>query len=658
MNNISKDKTSILQKVLLFLLSFYFSFAVSWNALESFNILAFLLVFGIVSFIMFFFFSKVFLLQLKKTDDNFNKKEFILYGFILLVVFIISFFSFGPALMSPDSFEQWRQAQSNNYSNWHPVIHTLLFFKLPSLFYNHPVSCTIFQLGFIGLILLYFCYFLRKNFLSKKQTFLVLLLIVFNPSFMKMSMYLWKDLAFSWTVFLGTLFMIELVLSKGNWIDKRINKFMLVLICLGVMLFRHNGIVSVILLLIVLAFVYRNKIKFYLLLLLSLLIFRFALYGPIYNCFDIGKTGGKSEMLGVVSAQIAHMYHNDLVLSLKDKKMLNELAPKEKWESKFDPVNFNNLKWDTKFNPWAEKHFNEIMNLWLKTGVSFPKHFIISYINITSPIWKIYDYIEIRGSNIEHSKKFSFMDKVKDAYNNYSEIISSSPLKYIFFNFGMALFVIILSLFIVIYKAKNNFEKYIPFVLVLSNTMVIMLLITGGEVRFVYSQIICALPLLIYSLYLKEENKKKNKKKKNSKLGKLYRNIFIEPTENSLLQFIRYGFVGAISAVVNIGMLYIFTDVFGIYYIVSNILSFTLGLIVNYILSKKTVFTQDVSISKYKEFIIYAIIGVIGLLFDTLLLWLFTDKLALFYLISKILSTFIVFIWNFGARKVLYKIVK
>lgn len=105
-------------------------------------------------------------------------------------------------------------------------------------------------------------------------------------------------------------------------------------------------------------------------------------------------------------------------------------------------------------------------------------------------------------------------------------------------------------------------------------------------------------------------------------------------------------------------MLYIFTDVFGIYYIVSNILSFTLGLIVNYILSKKTVFTQDVSISKYKEFIIYAIIGVIGLLFDTLLLWLFTDKLALFYLISKILSTFIVFIWNFGARKVLYKIVK
>ena len=74
-------------------------------------------------------------------------------------------------------------------------------------------------------------------------------------------------------------------------------------------------------------------------------------------------------------------------------------------------------------------------------------------------------------------------------------------------------------------------------------------------------------------------------------------------TNNTLIQFIRYFFVGSIAAIVNIGMLYIFTEVFHIYYVIPNILSFTLGLIVNYLLSKKLVF-QDNVVDKRKEFII------------------------------------------------------
>ena len=141
-------------------------------------------------------------------------------------------------------------------------------------------------------------------------------------------------------------------------------------------------------------------------------------------------------------------------------------------------------------------------------------------------------------------------------------------------------------------------------------------------------------------------------------MTELINKLFINQTNNPFLQFIRYGFVGGIAAVVNIGMLYVFADMFHIYYIVSNVLSFTLGLIVNYILSKKFVFGNSTSISKINEFIIYAIIGVIGLGLDTLLLWIFTEKMALFYMVSKIISTIIVFVWNFGARKILYKVIE
>lgn len=141
-------------------------------------------------------------------------------------------------------------------------------------------------------------------------------------------------------------------------------------------------------------------------------------------------------------------------------------------------------------------------------------------------------------------------------------------------------------------------------------------------------------------------------------LKKMWSQFFIEKTDNVILQFIRYFFVGGVAAVVNIGMLYVFTDLCHIYYLVSNVISFILGLIVNYILSKKLVFQDETTISKTKEFLIYAIIGVVGLGIDTLLIGLFTSVMNIYYMLSKILSTMIVFVWNFGARKVLYKIIK
>ena len=137
-----------------------------------------------------------------------------------------------------------------------------------------------------------------------------------------------------------------------------------------------------------------------------------------------------------------------------------------------------------------------------------------------------------------------------------------------------------------------------------------------------------------------------------------FKKLFKTKTDNTFIQFFRYLFVGGIAAVVNIGMLFLLTDIFHLHYLISNIIAFTLGLIVNYILSKKFVFQEKTKISKTGEFLIYAIIGVIGLGLDTLLIWLFTEIFALYYMLSKIISTLLVLIWNFGARKILYKIIK
>ena len=129
--------------------------------------------------------------------------------------------------------------------------------------------------------------------------------------------------------------------------------------------------------------------------------------------------------------------------------------------------------------------------------------------------------------------------------------------------------------------------------------------------------------------------------------------LFFKDTNHWITQLIRYFFAGGIAAGVNILFLYIFTDIFHLYYLISNVLSFIFGLVTNYVLSKKYIFKADVG-NKGLEFIIYGIIGVIGLVFDTGLLYLFTGFLGFYYMISKLFSTVIVFLWNFAARKLLY----
>lgn len=270
---------------------------------------------------------------------------------------------------------------------------------------------------------------------------------------------------------------------------------------------------------------------------------------------------------------------------------------------------------------------------------------------------------------------------------NGANLYQFTVLAYDFFPISFSLayyFIIAAFIYLLVYLIKKREIEWITAALFSIIAGNIFVSIVGAPFEWQRLCVISIPALIILVPYLimevfkmsteKQKKKKTSSKKKNSKSSNLLKDnideffkyafkfdinkLFREATDNTIIQFFRYLFVGGIAAVVNIGMLYVFTDIIHINYIISNILSFTLGLFTNYILSKKFVFQGETSISKTKEFIIYAIIGVLGLGIDTFLVWLFTDVFKVYYMISKLISTLIVFVWNFGARKVLYKFIK
>ena len=120
------------------------------------------------------------------------------------------------------------------------------------------------------------------------------------------------------------------------------------------------------------------------------------------------------------------------------------------------------------------------------------------------------------------------------------------------------------------------------------------------------------------------------------------------------LQFIKYLFVAGAAFCVDYVLLFALTDLFHWYYLMSAATSFGIALTVSYVLSINWVFPKS-SYSKLHEFLIFSLIGTIGLFFNLLTMLYFTELLKFHYLISKLISTAFIHFWNFFARKyVLY----
>jgi putative flippase GtrA len=125
-------------------------------------------------------------------------------------------------------------------------------------------------------------------------------------------------------------------------------------------------------------------------------------------------------------------------------------------------------------------------------------------------------------------------------------------------------------------------------------------------------------------------------------------------TDNLFIQLFRYTFVGGFAFVVDFGLLYLLTDYAGLHYQCSAALSFLAGLMVNYLLSIRWVFhATDEQRNQLFDFGMFAAIGVVGLLLNALIIYVCTEWLGVYYLLSKIISTIIVFLWNFLGRKFL-----
>ncbi|MEF2616344.1 GtrA family protein [Faecalibacillus faecis] len=116
-------------------------------------------------------------------------------------------------------------------------------------------------------------------------------------------------------------------------------------------------------------------------------------------------------------------------------------------------------------------------------------------------------------------------------------------------------------------------------------------------------------------------------------------------------QLLKFGLVGGIAFLIDYGLLFICTEWFGIYYFISSIISFSVSVIFNYIASVLWVFDVDQEKSKTKNFIIFIALSIVGLGINQIIMYYGVEVLNLYYMLIKLIATFIVMIFNFITRK-------
>lgn len=121
--------------------------------------------------------------------------------------------------------------------------------------------------------------------------------------------------------------------------------------------------------------------------------------------------------------------------------------------------------------------------------------------------------------------------------------------------------------------------------------------------------------------------------------------------KNILLQLIKFGIVGVIAALVDVGVLVLLKELLRLDVLISSAISFSASVIVNYILSMAFVFKSREQ-NKIKEFIIFVCLSIGGLCLNQLILWAGVKFTTVHYLIVKFLAMLIVPIYNFVTRKI------
>jgi len=535
----NKVTYNIVSIIFSLLLVFGYSYDVVGNASLVLGNIA-LISFSILKFIglYFLFNTSIHLLDdvLKKKDLSelkkskiislFEKHPFVFSFVVILICYLPYIIAFYPVIINYDAANQIKEVMGIHtrymdsvvllnpnitITNFNPIIHTFLIgglFKVGHILGNVNFGMflySIVQLTIVISTFAYSIYYLNKIKVNKKLIIIALGIYALVPLFPLYSMTAVKDVIFSSLILLYVIKMYDIIKNKQT-IRQYIWFSLLVLL---IILFRNNGIYTIVLTLPILLFM-KKETRMALLIVLLFNISMYIGYNKVLlPHFEIANTSIR-EVLSVPFQQTArYVKYYEKDLSVDDKLIIDKVLGYDDLATRYEPDLSDNVK--NKFNKYTtNEELKEYFGVWFKYLLKRPVVYIDATINNmygyfypNTSSWYVYHKLNEKLPEAGFDYHYNGLTGLRNILVGYAESFPYIPIIGTIANIGMVVWIHILLIGLLV---VNKMKKYIP-ILLPSITLILVCVVGPANTYFRYIlPCVFALPIILCVLYKELKN--------------------------------------------------------------------------------------------------------------------------------------------------------
>ncbi|WP_317934151.1 DUF6020 family protein [Sporosarcina aquimarina] len=443
-------------------------------------------------------------ITLVKEDKPVSLWKILLYALPSLIVSFMFLIAFYPGAMTPDSLAQYDQALSHQYTDWHPVVHTMLIGVLLKI-WESPAIIALFQIVLISAATGFAGWSLEKARIPQPFIWIALVLFAISPVHAISSITLWKDVAYSAALFLFTLLMFRIVRTSGRVLDKWPFLALYALTGFMVMFFRHNGFPVFLIVTLFILVMYRAHWMRLLPVAAAMILAYQVVIHPVYTKLEVHPSDPQ-EMLSLPTQQLAAIVTEDGDMTKEQYEYVNRLFPIEKWHEKYNPYSVDSIKFS-----WGDYDRFVIYDDWGQYGKMYlklvkqnPGIATSALFKQTSLVWQMNQpndgYTSKYTTNIYLNNELGLVNKTLNQslkMRTYEYLKGSDEA--ILFLWRPAFYTALALLFTYIAYLRNGWRAWLLLLPVALNTGAVFVGIPAQDFRYLLANSMILLPFILIS---------------------------------------------------------------------------------------------------------------------------------------------------------------
>lgn len=292
-------------------------------------------------------------------------KFIVVLVFLLLVPAAYNLYAYNPGISSYDTgMSMIINAQNlRGMYDWHPAFYCMGLRVIEEV-WNSPYAVIIVQYFFWAYVVTELMLYLRKKGMKESVLIAAALFTGINAGNYIHINTIWKDIPYTLSLFWSLIIVAKLCMDSEEYEHKWYIYLELVIALVGMYLYRKNGMVTFIVIVVPLALVLMKNIRLLVSIAVSVMLI-FTIKGPVYDYFEVEDPGRYGMYIGL-GQDILGVYYAEGEVSERTLQMITVMTNYNNAEYSYDPT-------------WANQNYD----LDVKAG-----DFILDYIDtfIKNPI--------------------------------------------------------------------------------------------------------------------------------------------------------------------------------------------------------------------------------------------------------------------------------